>query len=117
MTGRVADGQEDRFVLSTRLLERLIAPWIPIHGVVGMKLEVRTFFVNEAIRKPIDGLRGRGALCDGGRARRRRDCQSAEQPSKPPRHAHKVQQSRELMLNRYRRCVYAIGIGTVIAPS
>ena len=35
---RIADREQDRLVLAPRPLQRLWAPWVPIHGVGGMLL-------------------------------------------------------------------------------
>jgi hypothetical protein len=37
MTGRVADRQEDRFVLLLGFLQRFFAPGIPVHGIVHVR--------------------------------------------------------------------------------
>ena len=46
---RVADTEQDRFVLLLRLLQGFFAPWVPIYGVVGMLQEVRACLVDEPI--------------------------------------------------------------------
>ena len=50
MAGRVADGQEDRLVLLARLGERLLAPRIPVHGIVRVLQQIRTRLVDETVR-------------------------------------------------------------------
>src|SRR5258706_5086572 len=53
MTGRIADGEEDRFVLLFRRRERLGAPGVPVHRVVGVLEQVGGFFAGEVV-----GVRG-----------------------------------------------------------
>jgi len=40
VAGAVTDGEEDGFVLPARLRERLLAPGVPIHGVVQMLFQI-----------------------------------------------------------------------------
>jgi hypothetical protein len=40
MAGAVADALEDRLVLGLRLLQGLVAPRVPVYGVVRVLLEV-----------------------------------------------------------------------------
>jgi hypothetical protein len=47
MTGGVTDTYNDRFVLFFSLIERFIAPRIPIDRVVGMFAKVGTFGAGE----------------------------------------------------------------------
>ena len=49
VAGRVADGEKDRLVLAARARERLVAPGIPVHGVPGVLLQVRTRLGGETI--------------------------------------------------------------------
>ena len=49
VAGRVADRQEDRLVLAAGALERLVTPGIPVHGVAGVLLQVRTGLAGETI--------------------------------------------------------------------
>ena len=46
---RVADRQEDRLVLAARLLEGLVAPRVPVNGIVFVLEEVRTLFGGETV--------------------------------------------------------------------
>src|SRR4029450_6207027 len=46
---RVADAEEDGPVEFLGLAERLFAPRMPVHWIVGVLLEVRTCFVNQGI--------------------------------------------------------------------
>jgi hypothetical protein len=50
VAGRVADRQEDRLVLPLCPLEGLLAPRIPLHGIVFVLEEIRTVFGSETIR-------------------------------------------------------------------
>jgi hypothetical protein len=45
MTGRVADREEDRFILTARFGEGFLAPRIPIDRVMCVLEKVRGFFV------------------------------------------------------------------------
>src|SRR5205085_10227803 len=49
MTGRVADAQKDRLVLSPRFSQSLFAPRIPVHGVVCVLQEIRAGLVLQTI--------------------------------------------------------------------
>ena len=49
VTGGVADAEENRFVITLRLLERLAAPWKPVDRIVGVLEQVRTGFLGESI--------------------------------------------------------------------
>src|SRR6266702_7346536 len=49
VAGRVANTEQDGFVLLLRLLQRFFAPWVPIYGVVGMLQEVWTCLVDEPV--------------------------------------------------------------------
>src|SRR5688572_19793075 len=50
MAGGVADREKNGLVFSTGLLERLVAPRVPIHGIVFVLKEVGTVFGRETIR-------------------------------------------------------------------
>jgi len=56
VAGRVADGEEDRLVFRAGLCERLFAPRIPVHRIVGVLEEIRRFF----FREPVGVLRAFG---------------------------------------------------------
>lgn len=49
MTGKVADGEKDRFVLLAVFFEAFVAPRIPIHWIVGMQEKIRTLRTNEPV--------------------------------------------------------------------
>jgi len=49
VAGGVADGEEDRPVLSGGGPEGFLAPGVPVYGVVGMLEEVGALFGEEAI--------------------------------------------------------------------
>ncbi len=49
VTGRVADREQDRLVLGAGPLERLLAPRVPVHGVLGVLEQIRARLVREAI--------------------------------------------------------------------
>ena len=49
VTGRVADTQEDRFVFLPRRGERLLAPGIPVDGIVRVLQQVGTGLVDQAV--------------------------------------------------------------------
>jgi hypothetical protein len=49
VAGRVADGEEDRPVLTSRPLERLVAPGVPVDGVVGVLEEVGARLLGETV--------------------------------------------------------------------
>ena len=49
VAGGVPDREEDRLVLVPRLGERLFAPRVPVHRVVGVLQEVGTGFLGEAV--------------------------------------------------------------------
>jgi hypothetical protein len=51
MAGRIADAHQNRPPESARLRERLGTPGIPIHGIVGVLLEVRALLEQESIRE------------------------------------------------------------------
>ena len=57
VAGRIADRQQNRLVFTTRPLQRLLSPGIPVHGVAGMLLEVGRGFLREAIHLIGSGLR------------------------------------------------------------
>jgi len=49
VAGGVAHGEEDGLVLLCCGLEGLLAPGVPVHGVVGVLEEVGAFFGEEAV--------------------------------------------------------------------
>ena len=49
VAGRVADREEDRLVLAARPLQRLVAPGVPVDGVVGVLEEVGARLAREAV--------------------------------------------------------------------
>ena len=49
VAGRIADREEDRLVLLPRARERLLAPRVPVDGVVGVLQEIRARLVCQAI--------------------------------------------------------------------
>ena len=49
VAGGVADGEEDRPVLVARARERLIAPRVPVDGIVRVLEEVRAGLVGQAV--------------------------------------------------------------------
>src|SRR5205807_10193645 len=49
VAGRVANTEQDGFVLLLRLLQGFFAPWVPIYGVVGMLQEVWACLVDEPV--------------------------------------------------------------------
>src|SRR5665811_1079966 len=51
VAGRVADGEEDRAILDARPLQRLRAPWMPVHGVVRVLEQVRARLSGEPVRE------------------------------------------------------------------
>ena len=57
VAGRIADRQEDRLLLAARAVERLVAPRIPVHGVAGVLLQVRTRLAGETIGHGMEGRR------------------------------------------------------------
>jgi hypothetical protein len=50
VAGRIADGEKDRLVFRPGTIQRLSAPGIPIHGIVGVLKEIRALFLEEAVR-------------------------------------------------------------------
>ena len=50
VAGRIADGQEDRPVFAPGAVEGLLAPRIPVHGVVGVLPEVGARLPGQAVR-------------------------------------------------------------------
>ena len=56
MARRIADAQEDRFVLGARPRKGFLAPRQPVHGIVGVLAEVGRFFGSEAIGHGADTL-------------------------------------------------------------
>ena len=65
VAGRVADRQEDRLVLAAGALERLVAPGIPVHGVLGVLLQVRTGLAGETIGHGWNDGTAAKACCGG----------------------------------------------------
>ena len=49
VAGGIADGEEDGLVLPPRLLERLLPPGEPVHGVFRVLSQIRGFFVYQSI--------------------------------------------------------------------
>jgi len=45
----VADAEKDRLVFPSGLLERLLPPGVPIHGIVGVLLEVGRVFIDQSV--------------------------------------------------------------------
>jgi hypothetical protein len=43
MTGRIPDGEENWFTISTSFFKGLCPPWMPVHGVIGMLKEIGAF--------------------------------------------------------------------------
>src|SRR5690349_17098972 len=60
VTGRVADTEKNRSIELPRAFERLGAPGIPVHRVVGVLPQIRAGFVDEAVGEL--RLRRHGAL-------------------------------------------------------
>src|SRR4051794_14232341 len=60
MASRIADAEEDRFIFAARLLERVVAPGVPIHRVMGVLQQIRRLLACEAIVKPDFILRRHG---------------------------------------------------------
>src|SRR3954470_23826122 len=50
VTGGIADGEKNRFVLPTRLCERFLAPRIPVHRIVGVLEKVWRLLMRKAVR-------------------------------------------------------------------
>ncbi len=59
VAGRVADRQEDRSALGSSTLQRLLAPWVPIHGVAGVLQQIGAGLV----RQPIACSLAHGSQC------------------------------------------------------
>ena len=49
MASEIANGEKDRFVLLARFFEGLLAPRIPVNGIVGVQEQIGTFRVNEPV--------------------------------------------------------------------
>src|SRR6266581_208266 len=49
VAGRVANTEQDGFVLLLCLLQSFFTPWVPIYGVVGMLQEIRACLVDEPV--------------------------------------------------------------------
>ena len=56
MACRIADREEDGLVLGARPRERLVAPRVPIHRIVGVLAQVGTLLVDEAVGLAPGGL-------------------------------------------------------------
>ena len=50
---RIADREKDRLVFAARPFERLLAPRIPVHGILCVLAEVRARFPGKAIHPAI----------------------------------------------------------------
>ena len=59
VAGGVADREQDRPVLGPRALERLLAPRVPVHGVLRVLEQVRARLLREAVRHPASLAAGR----------------------------------------------------------
>ncbi len=55
MTCGITDGKEHRLVLHAGFLEGFIAPWVPVHGIVGVLKKIARLFVCKAV--------GMGGVC------------------------------------------------------
>ena len=62
VAGGVTDGEEDGFRLPAGTLQRLRAPLVPVHRVVGVLQEVRAGGVDQAIWRPFHSCSLRFAL-------------------------------------------------------
>jgi len=49
MAGGIPNRKDDGLILTFGLGKRLLAPWVPVNGVMGMLEKVRALLVNEAI--------------------------------------------------------------------
>src|ERR1700749_2724249 len=49
MARRIANREHYRLVLAPRPLERLAAPWIPVHGIIGMLAQIRALLIDQAV--------------------------------------------------------------------
>ncbi len=49
VTGRIADGEQDRLAFPLRQGERFLTPWMPIHGVLGVLLQIGRGLAGEAV--------------------------------------------------------------------
>jgi len=49
VAGRVADREQDRLVLGAGQLARLLAPWVPVHGILGVLEQVGRGLVREPV--------------------------------------------------------------------
>jgi hypothetical protein len=65
VTGVVADGEEDGFVLNPGPMERLLTPGVPIHRIMRVQQKVRTLLVYQviAVRRLRSGLTGGSESC------------------------------------------------------
>jgi hypothetical protein len=51
VASRVADREEDRLLLLSGTSERLLSPWVPLHGVLSMLEKVRGTAGGEVIHR------------------------------------------------------------------
>jgi len=65
----VADGEEDDLILFLGLGEGLVAPGIPVHGVMGVLEEVGTRLAGQVVGRPIRRGDGRRQQDEGRRIR------------------------------------------------
>ena len=49
MTGRIPNADQQEFILLFSFFKGLIAPWIPIHRIMGVLEQVRAAFMDELI--------------------------------------------------------------------
>jgi hypothetical protein len=49
VAGRVADAQKNRLVLAFRFFQSLVAPRVPVHGVVRVLQEIRAGLLRETV--------------------------------------------------------------------
>jgi hypothetical protein len=49
VAGRISDGKKNGLVAGFGQGKGFLSPGIPVHGVMGMLLEIRTFFVSETV--------------------------------------------------------------------
>ena len=65
VAGRIADAQQDGFVLAPRTVQRLRAPRIPVHGIVGVLQQIGAGLVNQAVGHERHFLSGVGRMFAG----------------------------------------------------
>jgi hypothetical protein len=66
VTGGIANGQKDGFVLVTGTAEGFFSPRVPVYGVVGMLQQVGRVFVGKSIGHGVSVTRivvGQNGLC------------------------------------------------------